>query len=114
MRTASIHGRCSSCNWSSPLVARPSSSAREPSGLDQLQELHRPWIDAVRIRCEQCDEEVERITEVGDAWLDAGIAHFATLGWQNPEWIPEGNATGSARGLTLAPLPDHAYWETWF
>ena len=25
-----------------------------------------------------------------------------------------GNATGSARGLTGADLPDHAYWEQWF
>src|SRR2546430_5827557 len=31
-----------------------------------------------------------------------------------PEWIDEGFATGAARGLTHAPLPDHAYWEKWF
>ena len=42
--------------------------------------------------------EVERIKEVGDAWLDAGIVHFSTLGWQNPEWIPGGYATGASRG----------------
>ena len=67
---------------------------RAVRGLDQLQELHRPWIDEVPIRCEECGREVERIPEVGDAWLDAGIVHFSTLGWQNPEWVPEGNATG--------------------
>ena len=39
------------------------------------------------IRCEDCGREVERIPEVGDAWLDAGIVHFSTLGWQNPEWV---------------------------
>jgi isoleucyl-tRNA synthetase len=83
-------------------------------GLEQLQELHRPWIDEVTIRCEQCDREVRRIPEVGDAWLDAGIVPFSTLGWQNPEWKPGGNATGAAAGLTGADLPDHAYWEKWF
>jgi len=57
---------------------------------------------------------VKRIEEVGDAWLDAGIAHFSTLGWQNPKWLPEGGATGAAHGLTHADLPDHAYWEEWF
>jgi len=87
---------------------------RAASGLEGLQELHRPWIDEVRIRCDACEREVERVAEVGDAWLDAGIVHFSTLGWQSPEWVPGGNATGAARGLTRADLPDHAYWEQWF
>ena len=47
-------------------------------------------------------------------WLDAGIVPFSTLGWENPEWIDEGYATGAAKGLTTADLPDHAYWEEWF
>jgi isoleucyl-tRNA synthetase len=79
-----------------------------------LPELHRPWIDEVTIRCEQCDREARRIPEVGDAWLDAGIVPFSTLGWRNSEWKAEGNATGAAKGLTRAALPDHAYWEEWF
>ena len=28
--------------------------------------------------------------------------------------MPEGYATGAAKGLTKADLPDHAYWERWF
>ena len=52
--------------------------------------------------------------EVGDVWLDAGIVPFSTLGWENPEWVEEGYATGAAEGLTHADLPDHAYWEQWF
>jgi isoleucyl-tRNA synthetase len=87
---------------------------RAVHGLDRLEELRRPWIDEVPIRCESCGEEVRRIPEVGDVWLDAGIVPFSTLGWQNPEWIPEGYATGAARGLTRADLPDNAYWEDWF
>ena len=55
-----------------------------------------------------------RVLEVGDVWLDAGIVPFSTLGWQNPEWITEGYATGAAKGLTKADLPDNAYWEKWF
>jgi isoleucyl-tRNA synthetase len=82
--------------------------------LDGLEELRRPWIDEVAIRCPQCGDEVHRITEVGDVWLDAGIVPFSTLGWQNPVWIDEGYATGAARGLTKADLPDHGTWEQWF
>ena len=57
---------------------------------------------------------MRRIAEVGDVWLDAGIVPFSTLGWENPEWVREGYATGAAKGLTTADLPDHAYWEEWF
>jgi isoleucyl-tRNA synthetase len=82
--------------------------------LDGLEELRRPWIDDVLIRCPQCGDDVHRIAEVGDVWLDAGIVPFSTLGWENPEWIDQGYATGAAHGLTTADLPDHAYWEEWF
>jgi isoleucyl-tRNA synthetase len=69
----------------------------------------------VTIRCAHCGEEgVRRIPEVGDAWLDAGIVPFSTLGWQNPEYRVHGYATGAADGLTGADLPDNAYWERWF
>jgi isoleucyl-tRNA synthetase len=80
----------------------------------QLVGLPRPWIDRVPITCESCGEPVERVVEVGDVWLDAGIVPLSTLGWMNPEWKPEGYGTGAAAGLTGAPLPDHAYWEKWF
>jgi isoleucyl-tRNA synthetase len=88
--------------------------ARASEGFEQLEELRRPWIDRVPITCESCGETVTRIPEVGDVWLDAGIVPFSTLGWENEERIPEGYATGAARGLTKADLPDHAYWEKWF
>ena len=28
--------------------------------------------------------------------------------------VAQGYATGAAKGLTTADLPDHAYWEKWF
>ncbi len=87
---------------------------RAVSGLEQLQELHRPWVDEVVIRCPDCGGEARRIPEVGDVWLDAGIVPFATLGWRNDRWIKGGYATGASAGLSTADLPDHAYWEQWF
>jgi isoleucyl-tRNA synthetase len=68
----------------------------------------------VTIRCDCGVEDVRRIPDVGDAWLDAGIVPLSTLGWQNPTWVEHGYATGAAAGLTGAGLPDHAYWEQWF
>jgi isoleucyl-tRNA synthetase len=103
-----------SCGHVNVIGSRSELEERAVSGIEGLQELRRPWIDRVLVRCEECGEPVERIKEVGDVWLDAGIVPFSTLGWQNPEGIPEGYATGAARGLTHADLPDQAYWEEWF
>ncbi len=53
--------------------------AVDPEMVDGLPELHKPWIDEVRIACPECGDEVERVPEVGDCWLDAGIVPFSTL-----------------------------------
>jgi len=65
---------------------------RAVSGLHQLRELHRPWIDSVVVACPVDGAESKRVREVGDCWLDAGIVPFSTLDW----------------------LHDRAYWEKWF
>ncbi len=102
------------CGNLNVIGSRAELEQRAVRGLEQLQELHRPWIDEVPISCESCGVEVQRIPEVGDAWLDAGIVPLSTLGWENPKWVEHGYATGAAVGLTGADLPDHAYWEQWF
>ncbi len=102
------------CGHLNVIGSKAELAERALEGMDQLEELRRPWVDRVPIRCEQCGETVTRIPEVGDVWLDAGIVPFATLGWENDTWVDEGYATGAAKGLTRADLPDHAYWETWF
>jgi isoleucyl-tRNA synthetase len=102
------------CGRLNVIGSRAELDERAVRGLDQLQELHRPWIDEVPVTCEECGEEVRRIPEVGDAWLDAGIVPFSTLGWQSPDCREGGYATGASEGLSGADLPDHAYWETWF
>src|SRR5450830_35481 len=84
-------------------------------GIEGLEELHRPWIDVVSIRCPACgNEHLKRVSEVGDVWLDAGIVPFSTLGWQNPQPIEHGYATGASEGLSSADLPDDDYWQKWF
>jgi isoleucyl-tRNA synthetase len=102
------------CGMLNVIGSRAELEERALGGLEGLEELRRPWIDEVPIRCEACGEAVSRILEVGDVWLDAGIVPFSTLGWENPEYLPEGYATGAAKGLTTADLPDHATWEQWF
>lgn len=66
--------------------------AVDPSLVDNLKSIHRPWIDEIKIKCPKCGEEVSRVADVGDCWLDAGVVPFSTLNY----------------------LEDRAYWEKWF
>ncbi|MBR3917293.1 MAG: isoleucine--tRNA ligase [Clostridia bacterium] len=45
-------------------------------------ELHRPYIDAVKIRCPECGGEMTRVKEVIDCWFDSGAMPFAQ--WHYP------------------------------
>ena len=53
---------------------------------------HRPWVDSVKISCNNCGDTVSRIRDVGNPWLDAGIVSYSTLEYRN----------------------DPAYWREWF
>jgi isoleucyl-tRNA synthetase len=56
--------------------------AVDPTAVDAVPELHRPWLDDVLIQCPGCGRPVRRVLEVGDCWLDAGIVPFSTLGYR--------------------------------
>lgn len=45
-------------------------------------ELHKPYIDAVFLRCEKCGGKMKRVTEVIDCWYDSGSMPFAQ--WHYP------------------------------
>ncbi len=40
---------------------------------------HKPYIDEVEIKCSKCGENMKRISDVGNPWLDAGIVSFSTI-----------------------------------
>ena len=40
-------------------------------------ELHRPFIDAVTIKCPDCGKQMKRVPEVIDCWFDSGSMPFA-------------------------------------
>ncbi|MBS6446911.1 MAG: isoleucine--tRNA ligase [Clostridiales bacterium] len=45
-------------------------------------ELHRPFIDAVTVKCPHCGGEMHRVKEVIDCWFDSGSMPFAQ--WHYP------------------------------
>lgn len=40
-------------------------------------ELHKPYIDGITIKCEECGKEMHRVPDVIDCWFDSGSMPFA-------------------------------------
>ncbi len=40
---------------------------------------HKPYIDEVKINCSKCLRPIQRIGDVGNPWLDAGIVPYSTI-----------------------------------
>jgi isoleucyl-tRNA synthetase len=82
------------CDWFDVVGSREELEQRAIAGWDDFagHSPHRPWVDAVKIRCQRCGSSASRVADVGNPWLDAGIVPYSTLGF-----------TG-----------DRANWERWF
>ena len=82
------------CGWFDVIGSETELQQRAVEGWDEFEgnSPHRPWVDAVKIRCDECGATVSRIGDVGNAWLDAGIVSFSTIGYRH----------------------DKDYWRKWF
>jgi len=85
---------CASCGKVDVIGSETELKERAVEGWDDFvgHTPHRPWVDAVKIACSWCGETVERIKDVGNPWLDAGIVTYSTLKYRH----------------------DRDYWEKWF
>jgi len=41
------------------------------------EDLHRPYVDDVILKCDACDQDMKRVPEVMDVWFDSGAMPFA-------------------------------------
>ena len=62
--------------------SREELAAMSIAPLDDLKELHRPYIDRVVLRCPECGKDMLRTKEVIDCWYDSGSMPFAQ--WHYP------------------------------
>jgi isoleucyl-tRNA synthetase len=85
---------CVECGHVTVVGSREELGERAVAGWEEFDghSPHRPWIDAVKVACEQCGASVARVPDVGNPWLDAGIVAFSTLNYRR----------------------DRAYWEQWY
>jgi len=54
----------------------------ERAGIEDIPDLHKPYIDEVRIPCEKCGGKMQRVPEVIDVWFDSGAMPYAQ--WHYP------------------------------
>jgi isoleucyl-tRNA synthetase len=96
---------CTACGSSDVIAGRDELQARAVEGWDKFEghTPHRPYVDAVKIRCSACGEISERIRDVGNPWLDAGIVPFSTMHYRTEsdywrQWFPADFVTESFPG----------------
>jgi isoleucyl-tRNA synthetase len=96
---------CAACGTVEVIGGRDELHDRAVAGWDAFEghTPHRPWVDAVQIACSGCGAPVERIKDVGNPWLDAGIVPFSTLHYREDpdfwgQWFPADFITESFPG----------------
>ena len=96
---------CDECGNVVVIGSRDELKERAVEGWDAFEgnSPHRPWVDAVKIKCDKCGAVVSRIPDVGNPWLDAGIVPFSTMGYLDrpdywKEWFPADFITESFPG----------------
>ena len=74
---------CSKCTYKDSLFSRTEIIEKAidlPDGPGF--ELHRPWIDKIKIKCEKCGAMMQREPFVLDTWHNSGAAPYASLSHQ--------------------------------
>ncbi len=75
--------QCDACGGQTCIGSRDElrTSAADPAAVDALDDLHRPYIDRIELRCD-CGGTARRLPEVMDCWLDSGAMPYAQ--WHYP------------------------------
>ncbi len=96
---------CTECGTVEVIGSRDELRSRAVEGWEAFDghSPHRPWIDAVHIRCRRCGATVSRIPDTGNPWLDAGIVAFSTMRYSTDRdywarWFPAAFITESFPG----------------
>ncbi len=58
---------------------------------DKIEDLHRPYIDKVILKCEKCGGKMKRVSQVIDVWFDSGAMPFSQYHYpfENSDLIDE-------------------------
>ncbi|MBQ7064410.1 MAG: isoleucine--tRNA ligase [Firmicutes bacterium] len=70
---------CSGCGHQVCVGSRKEMAELSGNPDDEKVELHRPYVDNVKIPCPCCGKEMSRVPEVIDCWFDSGAMPYAQL-----------------------------------
>jgi len=68
--------RCN-CGHTTSVGSRQELAERSIEGISESIELHRPYVDDVHLKCDQCGDVMHRVPDVIDCWFDSGAMPFA-------------------------------------
>ncbi len=71
---------CDDCGHQECIGSRETLSQKTGKDYSDL-ELHRPYVDEVTWRCEQCGGAMHRVPELIDVWFDSGAMPYAQWGY---------------------------------
>jgi isoleucyl-tRNA synthetase len=93
---------CQACGSFEVIGSKEELKERAVDGWDKFEghTPHKPYVDEVKIKCAKCKAIVERVNDVGNVWLDAGIVPFST--YVDP------------KTKKLSYTTDKKYWSQWF
>ena len=67
--------RCHKCK--NEIIIGSIKELKDLSGIKKEIDLHKPFIDEVKIKCNKCSNLMARVSDVIDCWYDSGSAIFA-------------------------------------
>lgn len=93
---------CDSCHHFEVIGSKEELEQRAVTGWDKFvgHSPHKPFIDEVKISCPKCQHQMQRVSDVGNPWLDAGIVAFSTL--------------IDPKSKKVSYSDDKKYWQEWF
>ena len=68
--------RCN-CGHTTSVSSRAELAERAIEEISADIELHRPYVDDVHLKCDQCGDVMHRVPDVIDCWFDSGAMPFA-------------------------------------
>jgi len=76
-------------------------------------DLHKPYIDQIKLKCEKCGEQMSRVPEVVDCWVESGSMPFAELHYpfqNNGEQSPEDFKNRFPADFVVEYIPQTRAW----
>lgn len=79
-----------------------------PFNSESELDMHRPYIDAIQLRCGQCGKAMRRVKEVADVWFDSGAMPWAQMHFPFAQFpiFPRPYAEGGAGNFQFPKITD--------